>query len=268
MRKQIVLSVAAMCCLAADPVEAAKKWRTYEECVLRENPANDGDSFHVKWKRRHYLFRLYFVDACETDKSLPDRIKEQAEYFGIDENQVVQAGKAATKFMNKFLENGFTAYSKLQDARGRSAKDRDYAIIRVGDKDLGEELVRNGLARIHGVGVDLPDGTSQKAVWWRLKSAEREAQKEKRGAWGMAGGSSLRFDDMNPPPEISEQEWTLPRSIAVYSTQDPTRQVGILRQGADVRILRAETVSLIRIRFTTGEGKAYEALCRREDIGI
>ena len=49
----------------------AGDWTIYEHCRLITNPSNDGDSFHVRVGRNHYIFRLYFVDAPETDTSFP-----------------------------------------------------------------------------------------------------------------------------------------------------------------------------------------------------
>lgn len=266
----------------ASPSEA-KRWRVYENCTLIDNPANDADSFHVRYNRRRYIFRLYFVDAPESDNSVPDRVAEQAAYWGITPQDVIRLGKEAKKFTEKFLENGFTAYSKLADAMGRSEKERDYAVIRVGNKDLGEELVRNGLARIHGMGIDLPDGTSERMMWWRLKSAEREAKTNLRGAWAVAASAST-YPLARPPqpaspavsvasvtsqiPKVVPQDRLILRPTPVFSTTEPSRQVGMLQPGVSVYVLQAETPVMARIRFTTSEGKTYEALCRLSDLGL
>ena len=52
-----------------------------KDCRLIPNPANDGDSFHVSAGEKEYLFRLYLVDAPETDEMTPRRLIEQAKYF-------------------------------------------------------------------------------------------------------------------------------------------------------------------------------------------
>ena len=105
---------------------AAKKWREYTGCTLIPNASNDGDSFHVKAgniKSKTYLFRLYFVDTPESEKSLPERLKEQADYFGIaNPLDVVKVGKAAVAFTEKFLADGnFTVHSRLSP-HGRSGR--------------------------------------------------------------------------------------------------------------------------------------------------
>ena len=68
---------------AISDVAGHGKWVTMENCTLVTNASNDGDSFHVRVKRKEYIFRLYFVDSPETDATLADRLDEQAKYFGI-----------------------------------------------------------------------------------------------------------------------------------------------------------------------------------------
>ena len=62
---------------------ADEHWVTYKDCRYLPNVANDGDSFHVRAAGREYIFRLYFVDAPETDMRIPDRVAEQAKYFHV-----------------------------------------------------------------------------------------------------------------------------------------------------------------------------------------
>ena len=245
-----------------------RQWRLYENCKLIPNESNDGDSFHVRYNKREYIFRLYFVDTPESESSLRERVAEQAAYWGIDERTSIQLGKEAAKFTAWFLADGFTVYSKLSDARGRSDKDRDYAVVMVGDKDLAVELVRNGYARVFGEGVEYPDGTSEQTIWWRLNSAEREARKNKAGGWGKVAPAGTKFDQLNPVPTIAEQTLVLPRTIAVFSLEDPGRQVGWLQSGAKINVLKAESPTMVRIRFAGSENKIYEAQCRRTDLGL
>ncbi len=63
---------------AESPVESsAKEWTKLQGCTLLANPSNDGDSFHVRHDGKEYIFRLYFVDAPETETRFPDRVKAQ-----------------------------------------------------------------------------------------------------------------------------------------------------------------------------------------------
>jgi endonuclease YncB( thermonuclease family) len=177
---------AVLGCLSAPPASAADRWYTYEECRLIPAPANDGDSFHVQTKSDHRIFRLYFVDAPESDRFVPERVKEQAEYWGIAEEQVLKLAVEAAAFTSNFLSRGFTVCSKREDARGQSDMQRFYALVTADDRSLAEELVRNGLARVFGRSADLPDGTTARRYFTRLRAAEREAREARKGAWKYA----------------------------------------------------------------------------------
>lgn len=187
--------------MAARPADAAKKWRDYPDCVLRESGGNDGDSFHVTCTSlksstaRHKLIRLYFVDTPESEGSLPERLEVQREYWDLpDHETVVKCGKMAHKFTEDFLKKGFTVHSRLADALGRSNIGRDYGMIEVGGQDLGYALVRNGLARVFGKGTDLTELDEYKKSendWWRkLRVAEAEAKREKLGCWAYSSGGT------------------------------------------------------------------------------
>jgi endonuclease YncB( thermonuclease family) len=63
-----VLSLGAVTVPARD---GSKAWIILKDCRFIANPANDGDSFHVSVGDKEYLFRLYFVDAPETDEMAP-----------------------------------------------------------------------------------------------------------------------------------------------------------------------------------------------------
>lgn len=252
-----VLAGVAMTLLTVEPAEAAKRWRTYDGCTLIEHDANDGDSFHVRVNKRRYLFRLYWVDTPETDNSIPDRVIEQAAYFGISTQDAIKYGKQAKKFSADFMKDGFTVHTKFADAMGRSTKDRDYAIIEKDGKFLHIELVRAGLARIHGfqeVSEDMPTASLMRM---RVKGAEAEAKKEKRGAWSQGKGQGDTISGTR----------TLARSVTVLDTEDPSKALGVLRAGATVELLGAETPTLIRIQFKAGE-QDMEGLVQRADLGI
>jgi endonuclease YncB( thermonuclease family) len=261
----------------ADDACAAKKWRQYTDCQIIENPGNDGDSFHVKAgniKSKTYLFRLYFVDTPESEKSLPERLREQADYFGIAKiPDIVKVGKEATKFTQNFLKDGFTVHSRLADAMGRSSKDRDYAMVMANGQDLGYELVRNGLARVYGMSTDLTDLDDYKrsADFWqrRLRQAELEAKKEKRGAWAYSGAPVSRMDALFAPREIEEQDVVLSRTIDIYPN-DPaqTRPIGRLNPGVTVHVIKGISPDRAHVRFTTSSGQTYEGSARFIDLGL
>ncbi len=279
IRRCLELAAALVVLAAPTDAAAAKKWREYTGCRVIPNASNDGDSFHVKptnVKTRSYLFRLYFVDTPESESSLPERLQIQADYFGIpDPKDVVKVGKEAVKFTEKFLEDGnFTVYSRLSDALGRSAKDRDYAmVLNAAGQDLGTELVRNGLARVYGQGTDLSDLDAYKRdadAWFRrLRQVEVEAKKEKRGGWAYAGGPANPLAALTAPREVAEQDVVLPRAIYLYPL-DPAnvRPLGTLQAGLTVRVLKGATPDKAHVRFTSSSGQVYEGLARFVDLGI
>jgi endonuclease YncB( thermonuclease family) len=273
----LALAAVLLAALLPQSASAQKRWREYTDCKLIPHDGNDGDSFHVRAgniKSRTYLFRLYFVDTPESEKSLPERLREQADYFGIaDVKDVVRLGKEATLFTQNFLKPGFTVHSRLADAMGRSAKDRDYAMVRADNDDLGYELVRNGLARVHGMDTDLSELDDYKrsaSAWWRrLRGAEAEAKREKRGGWALAGAPVSRMDALFAPREIEEQDVELNRPIYIYPL-DPAnnRPLGQLRPGATVHVLRGISPDRAHVRFTTPSGKTYEGAARFVDLGL
>ena len=163
-------------------------WQVIRDCALIPNESNDGDSFHVRAQGKEYVFRLYFVDAPETELSFPERVKEQAEYFGLTRGQTLQLGKYAEQYTKEELSRSFTIRTCMQAALGRSRLGRVYAFVETADGDLGELLVANGMARVHGteampVGLSSPRMEEQK-----LQRLERAAKVEKVGGWGGSSG--------------------------------------------------------------------------------
>jgi endonuclease YncB( thermonuclease family) len=170
--------------LVANAAFARTGWEVLENCRLLPNHANDGDSFHVTHKNHEYIFRLYYVDAPETDDSFPERVAEQAAYFGISKEHTLNVGHSAAGFTESQLAGRFTVTTRWEDARGRSKLPRYYAFVTVNDKDLAELLVQNGLARVFGEKAETPTGKPPRAVEEKLRRLEREAKASHRGAWG------------------------------------------------------------------------------------
>jgi competence protein ComEA len=173
----VVFSVAAV------GVGAEKDWVTLDRCELVPNPANDGDSFHVRANDKDYIFRLYLVDTPETDAADPARLIEQAKHFGISVPQVIELGEAAKLFVQEKLAEPFTVFTRMSDAMGRSKSERFYAFVQTKDGDLGEQLVANGLARVHGRSAKPPGITSSATESQKLKNLENQAKQAKLGGW-------------------------------------------------------------------------------------
>src|SRR5439155_372289 len=94
-----LLALAIVCAAQVDVgARESKDWIILENCRLISNRANDGDSFHASAGAREYIFRLYMVDAPETDEMNPARLVEQAKIggWGVDAGRLnVHAQKPA-----------------------------------------------------------------------------------------------------------------------------------------------------------------------------
>ena len=166
------------------PCLASAPWVTLQGGHYLIKRPNDGDSFHVSVEGHEYIFRLYFVDAPETSAEFRDRVEEQAAYFGVTVDQVLQVGELAKQFIREKLTDSFLVRTCWEDAGGRSRMQRFYAFVQTRTGDLGEQLVENGLARAHPATAK-PEGlTSAAAEWKNLIKLEHKAKREKVGGWG------------------------------------------------------------------------------------
>jgi DNA uptake protein ComE-like DNA-binding protein len=177
----------------------SQDWIVLKNCRLISNPANDGDSFHASAGVREYIFRLYLVDAPETDAMTPGRLVEQAKYFAITVPQAIEVGLAAKDFTREKLSQPFTVLTRMSDAMGRSKLERFYAFVQTTDGDLGEQLVRNGLARNYGYKAVPPRLRNSRLELEKLQQFEDEAQQEKIGGWGIDAGR-LNVHAQKPAP--------------------------------------------------------------------
>jgi endonuclease YncB( thermonuclease family) len=162
-------------------------WQTLHDCRLIKKETHDGDSFHVRHQGKEYIFRLYYVDTPETkEMDLTKRTTEQARYWKIYKKDLYLLAGLAADFTSETLSRPFTVTTCWEDAKGNSTLPRYYAVIRdANQKDLAGLLVSNGLARIYGLPVTSPEGTSGKQVQETLKKLELEAQKQNKGAWAL-----------------------------------------------------------------------------------
>lgn len=161
-------------------------WEKLEGCTLGDTKWADGDSFHVKHNGQELIIRLYFVDTPEdtADQRFPERIAEQAAYFGISSPEVLKVGDAARSFTAKTLGSApFTVYTCGQDAMGASKQQRIYGVVETNQGDLAELLVKNGLARIYGKRIIMPDGMDSRQYLEKLGKLEQAAKQRRVGGW-------------------------------------------------------------------------------------
>lgn len=186
-RRAFLLSLAIVFA-AIGSVDAHGPWVTLQGCHFLRKRSNDGDSFHVSVNGKEYIFRLYFVDAPETTSEFRERVEEQAKYFGITVDQDTAVGSLAKAFTREKLSQPFIIRTCWQDAMGRSRLPRFYAFVQTNSGDLAEQLVENGLARVHGAQASPEGVTSARREWQKLVRLERKAKQEKVGGWGASSG--------------------------------------------------------------------------------
>lgn len=231
------------------------KWIEIRDCRLIAHAANDGDSFHVRGGGREYLVRLYFVDAPEHSRQVPERVREQADWFGTTEEQILQQGALAATRVAEWLDRPFTIHTQLIDARGASSMQRVFAMVEVGDRYLCELLVEHGLARIHGIRRNLDDGTFRWDHVRKLEALEAKAKAAGSGLWG---------DGKSSPAAKVLRRITLARDVQFFTAAAMPTFRGMLKKGDIVEVL-SEAPGLVAVRAPF-RGKTEPGHCRRQDL--
>ncbi|HET6887413.1 MAG TPA: helix-hairpin-helix domain-containing protein [Candidatus Udaeobacter sp.] len=264
MRNKIGLLALAIVCVAGVDAGAreSKDWIVLENCRLISNPANDGDSFHASSGAREYIFRLYMVDAPETDAMNPARLVEQAKYFAITVPQAIEVGQAAKEFTREKLSEPFTVFTRMSDAIGHSKLERFYAFVQTKDGDLGEQLVRNGLARNYGFKAVPPGLRNSRLEVEKLQQFEDAAKLERIGAWGV-NGERLNVRAQPPAPfsvfvaEKNAQSRTLPLANTFHriAAPLPTRSTAAVGSVESQKSHAKEQIELGRIDINAATEK-------------
>jgi DNA uptake protein ComE-like DNA-binding protein len=261
--KELSLLLVAIVCSAIwlsaiDRVSAKGKekedWVTLENCQLVRNMANDGDSFHILANETEYLVRLYFVDSPETANLGPARLIEQAEYFGVTVPQVIEIGRDAKKFVDGKLSEPFSVITRLAEGLGRSKIQRIYGLVRTKDGDLGEQLITNGLARIHGVHPAMPDGSSGEDELQRLEQLEQDAKQKKLGGWAV---SSSR-----PPSDNASHSSVVARTANHAITTSSPDEGKKLRGKEDIELGKIDINTATEKELTTVPGIGHVMAAR------
>ncbi len=257
---------ALLCCaISLLSATAATPWTALKGCTLINNPYNDGDSFHVRHEGKEYIFRLYFVDAPEDDDSFPQRVDEQAQYFGIAREEVLSTGLAARDFIIRQLSQPFTVFTRWHSAQGRSRTPRYYAFVRPPNKDLASELISRGYARVYGVRTTTPEGEVSTRYRARLLSLEDGARLAGVGAWQY---SKPLESEKKIGGKVSEFTVLAPRTVAVYSADLPRRRLGDIARGTSVDVLEEFEDGWVRVSYISPEGKTETGICLRWDLSL
>ena len=174
-------------------------------CKMIQAQWADGDSFLIETgKGDQHTIRLYGVDCIEMevrDDNDARRLREQRRYFGISEaggstiasNELAREyGKLAAAETARALARPFTIHTSFADARGDAKFKRIYAFVKTADgEDLGERLVRLGLARAFGVYRETPDGQHRDVYKESLRDLELVASRKAIGIWAKTDWDKL-----------------------------------------------------------------------------
>jgi DNA uptake protein ComE-like DNA-binding protein len=238
-----ILFFAVAFLLATASVRAKGEWTRLERCHLVPNPGNDGDSFHVSDGKKEYIFRLYLVDAPETDAADPARLIEQAKHFGISVPQVVELGETAKSFVQQKLAGPFMVNTRMSDAMGRSKNERFYAFVQTKEGDLGEQLIANGLARIHGRRAPPPGASSSADERQKLEELEDKAKQYKLGGW--AANIERSSAPTTSPATISSPHLTDPVAVLPAASSSTSKNERLFPAKFDVNTATEKELRLI-----------------------
>lgn len=173
--------------------EQRGRYQVIRNCTHASDRGNDGDSFRVLLPDgRREIFRLYFVDAPESDfktyrngENNHDRIRDQAAYFGISAEEAVALGKDGKRFVLDLLgKEPFTLYTEW-DSPFRDQRYHAFVEVTQAGKPrwLHELLVQKGLARLKTKPADLPDGSKADSHRRHLETLQANARKSGVGGW-------------------------------------------------------------------------------------
>ena len=174
----------------------SSEWEVLKNCKLITGRNSDGDSFHVKHSGGEDEFRLYFADTPESEyktygggENNGKRLDDQAEYFGISREQVIDVGKEAKSFTLRLLKKEpFKIVTKWEPVIRQSPERKHaYVIVHYEGREvyLHELLVSRGLVRIHTRGAAMPGGRSYHEQKAHLQNWEKSVKEKKIGGWGM-----------------------------------------------------------------------------------
>src|SRR4051812_26289053 len=114
MRGMLIRIAAVLFAILAfdSPAADRKEWEEHSHCRYIEKKYNDGDSFRVSCGVKQQILRLYYVDAPESNLSIPSRVAEQAAYFKVKDSDVLASGQAASQRVRELLQEPFSVATK------------------------------------------------------------------------------------------------------------------------------------------------------------
>jgi endonuclease YncB( thermonuclease family) len=168
---------------------ALPEFKVFPKARFIESRTNEADTLRIKVSdtEEEQVFVLYFVDALDASWTHPQRVQEQARYFGVSGEKVVSEGLKATQYVTQLLKDRpFSVMTRWEQVPERS---RFYALILVEHTRgswvyLADLLVQQGFARVAGVTTSLPSDTrSLNDYALELQALRKQAEQRKAGVW-------------------------------------------------------------------------------------
>lgn len=165
------------------------EFKVFPKARFIESRTNEADTLRIKVSdtEEEHVFVLYFVDALDASWTHPQRVQEQARYFGVSGEKVVSEGQKATQYVTQLLKDRpFSVMTRWEQVPERS---RFYALILVEHTPgswvyLADLLVQQGFARVAGVTTSLPsDARSLNDYALELQALRKQAEQQKAGIW-------------------------------------------------------------------------------------
>ena len=206
--KSFLFTISVLLTVTPENLNAQGRGKALEKiqsCTMVQADWADGDSFLIETSTGdEHTLRLYGVDCLEMhvrDDSDATRLRAQRRYFGISlaggspQTSISLAkdyGQLAAAETASALARPFTIHTSFADARGDAKFKRIYAFVTTADgEDLGERLVRLGLARAFGVYRETPDGQRKDVYKERLRDLELVASRKESGIWAKTDWDQL-----------------------------------------------------------------------------
>ncbi len=170
------------------PKAVEETFKIFPRATLVESRANEADTLRIRIGNDEHIFVLYFVDALEASMNHPQRVADQARYFGrTNEKVITSTGAEAAAYVAELLKtHPFEVLTRWERVPNTL---RYYALIRYLREDgrhvyLMDLLLRKGYARLDGVDTLLPaDNRDLPTYLAELMELSRKAREEKQGVW-------------------------------------------------------------------------------------